>query len=130
MNRPGLLALVVGLFLTLPHSFTAHAADNSPTTPEAVLKVMLKGVEDSDIDRFTYKAEPELKARVTKEVMIRLGGTLGPKLKQGYSMTYMGQLKQQGLVTFLYKIEFKTAADDVLVRLAVRGDAVAGIFFE
>lgn len=131
MNRPGLLALIVSLslsFLALP-TLPVHA-EESPTTPEAVLRVMLSGVEQGDLGKFTYKAEPELKARVTKEVMIRLSGSLGPKLKQGYTMTPLGQLNQQGLITYLYKIEFKSGADDVLIRLAIRGSNVAGIFFE
>lgn len=131
MNRPALLVP----FFCLCLSFLALAtvpvqAEDSPTTPDAVLKVMLNGVEQGDIGKFTHKAEPELKARVTKEVMIRLSGSLGAKLKQGYTMTNIGQLRQDTVITYLYKIEFKNGADDVLVRLAIRGGNVAGIFFE
>lgn len=104
-----------------------HAED---LTPDAVLQKMLKGVENADIDQFTYRAESDLKKRVTREVMIRLSGSLGPKLKKGYTSTSIGQLRQQGLVTYLYKLQFKDGADDVLIRLAVRDGAVAGIFFE
>ncbi len=131
MNRPGLLALIAGLCLSLFFLPTQPAqAEESVTTPEAVLKVMFSGVEQGDIGKFTYKAEPELKARVTKEVMIRLSGSLGVKLKQGYTMTNIGQLRQDTVITHLYKVEFKNGADDMLVRLAIRGGNVAGIFFE
>lgn len=130
MNRLGLFALLAGLLLALPHALVARDQEQAPTSPDAVLKTMLRGVEVNDVDLFTQKAEPDLKNRITKEVMTRLSNTFSSRIKRGYTATSLGQLRQQGVITYLYKIEFKDGSDDVLVRMAVRDGLVAGLFFE
>lgn len=126
MNRHALLAfLSLVLFSTL-----APVAVHAQQATDPLLTSMLDAIQTADMQKFTASAEPEFKARVTQELIARLFTTVGPRLKDGYTARFLGDLKQKDTQVYVYKLAFKNGSDDLLVRLILRDGKVSGFILE
>ena len=100
-----------------------------PTT-QGIVNTLLAAIAANDYDAFVGDATPVLKTRITKEEFKRVSTQLSPRLGKGYELRYLGSLKQQGVEVFLWKMIYKDAGNDMLARLVLQGDKVAGFWFE
>ena len=66
--------------------------------------------------------------QMKKEQFDSIAAQMAPKFKAGYTITYLGDLKQRGYHLTLWKLSFKDGTDDVLTTLSVKGDKVGGFF--
>jgi len=100
-----------------------------PST-QGTVDTLLAAIATNNYDAFVANAAPALKTRITKEEFRRVSTQLSPRLKKGYELQYLGSLKQRGVEVFLWKIIYKDAGSDMLARLVLQGDKVAGFWFE
>jgi hypothetical protein len=75
-------------------------------------------------------AAPALKTRITKETFTQVSTQLSPRLKKGYKLQYLGSLRQQEVEVFLWKIIYQDGGDDLLARLVIQENKVAGFWFQ
>lgn len=106
-----------------------HAATDSPTT-ERTLDTLLTAIATNNYDVLVANAAPALKTRITKETFTQVSTQLSPRLKKGYKPQYLGSLKQQGVEVLLWKITFQDGGDDMLARMVIQEDKVAGFWFQ
>lgn len=112
--------------------FTA-AATLAAVAPEAVqtrLDGVLKAVESNDRAALVKDSTDAMDQALTPEMTAAVSEKLSPRLKNGYKAEYLTSLRQGGVTVHLWKIVFTDGGDDVVVRLAMQGDKMAGLFFQ
>jgi hypothetical protein len=125
LNRVGIVAVLV-VVAWLP---ILNAATNGPST-EGILNTLLAAIVTNNYDVLVANAAPALKTRITKETFTQVSTQLSPRLKKGYKPQYLGSLKQQGVEVFLWKIIYQDGGDDMLARLVIQENKVAGFWFQ
>ncbi len=104
------------------------ATDGSST--EGTVNTLLTAIAANNYNALIANAAPALKARITKETFRQVSTQLSPRLKTGYKLQYLGSLKQQGVEVLLWKIIYQDGGDDMLARLVIEGNKVAGFWFQ
>ena len=67
---------------------------------------------------------------MTPQLMDAVSQQFGERLQHVDAVSYLCELNEKGCKVYLWKITFKVGGDDVVVRLAVQSQKVAGFFFE
>lgn len=119
------LALLV-LTLITPFSLQAETAPS----PDGLAKNLIASILTTNLEQFTTNSTPDFKARATKEMLEAVNKQLGPKLRRGYELTYLGLLRQQGTIVYLYKLSARGEVEDILVRVATVNYQVAGFWLQ
>jgi len=122
------MGIVIGLVL-LAWIPVLNAATDGPSTART-LDTLLTAIAANNYDVLVANAAPALKTRITKETFARVSTQLSPRLRKGYKPQYLGSLIQQGVEVFLWKITFQDGGDDLLARLVIEGNKVAGFWFQ
>jgi len=125
LKRAGIVAVLVVL-AWLP---ILNAATQAPST-EGILNTLLAAIVTNNYDVLVANAAPALKTRITKETFAQVSTQLSPRLKKGYKPQYLGSIKQQGVEVFLWKITYQDGGDDMLARLVIQENKVAGFWFQ
>jgi hypothetical protein len=94
------------------------------------VNTLLTAIAASNYDALIANAAPTLKSRITKETFTQVSTQLSPRLKKGYTLQYLGSLKQQGVEVHLWKIIYQDGGDDMLARLVIQENKVAGFWFQ
>ena len=123
--RMGLLSLFGIVILAL----SLDAGEPAPALKKTFDK-MLDAIKNNDRDAFVAEGNEEVKKGMTPEVMETLHKHLGTRIKAGFEAKYLCQLKQGGHEVHLWKLSFKDAGDDVVIRLARKDGKVAGFFLQ
>lgn len=89
---------------------------------------MLAALQTKSLKDFVAEGEPPFRANMTQWMLDSLSAQFAPRLKQGYTTTFLGQLNQQHYVVYLWKLEFKAGGDDLLVTMPVKAGKVGGFF--
>ena len=125
LKRAGIvIALVVLAWIPI-----LNAATDGPST-EGTVNTLLAAIATNNYDTLVANAAPALKTRITKETFTQVSTQLSPRLKKGYKLQYLGSLKQQGIEVFLWKITYQDGGDDMLARLVIQENKVAGFWFQ
>jgi hypothetical protein len=125
LKRAGIvIALVVLAWIPI-----LNAATDGPST-EATVNTLLAAIATNNYDTLAANAAPALKTRITKETFTQVSTQLSPRLKKGYKLQYLGSLKQQGIEVFLWKMTYQDGGDDMLARLVIQENKVAGFWFQ
>ena len=106
-----------------------NAATDGPST-EGTVNTLLAAIATNDYNALVANAAPALKTRITKETFTQVSTQLSPRLKRGYKLQYLGSLKQQGVEVFLWKITYPDGGDEMLARLVIQKNKVAGFWFQ
>ena len=125
LKRAGIVAVLVVL-ACIP---SLNAATNGSST-EGILNTLLAAIVTNNYDVLVANAAPALKTRITKETFTQVSTQLSPRLKKGYKPQYLGSLKQQGVEVLLWKITCQDGGDDMLARLVIQENKVAGFWFQ
>ena len=125
LRRTGIVfTLVVLIWIPI-----LNAATEGPSTAET-LNTLLAAIVANNYDVLVANVAPALKTRITKETFAQVSTQLSPRLKKGYKPQYLGSLKQQGVEVFLWKITYQDGGDDMLARLVMQENKVAGFWFQ
>ena len=92
--------------------------------------MLLEAISANNYDAFIANAAPDLKTKITKATFTEVSTKLSSRLKKGYELQYNGSLKQQGVEVFLWKVSFKDAGDDMIARLVLQDNKVAGFWLQ
>jgi hypothetical protein len=125
LKRAGIVIALVAL-AWIP---ILNAATDGPSS-EGTVNTLLAAIATNNYDALVANAAPALKTRITREAFTQVSTQLSPRLKKGYRLQYLGSLKQQGVEIFLWKITYKDGGDDLLARLVIQEDKVAGFWFQ
>ena len=106
-----------------------NAATDGSSTVETV-NTLLTAIATNNYDALIANAAPVLKSRITRETFTQVSTQLSTRLKNGYKLQYLGSLKQQGVEVFLWKITYNDGGDDMLARLVIQENKVAGFWFQ
>ncbi len=130
MNKRTFLSLVasLALFLSVPHA--ARAAGAAPAEAEKLLLKLIEAVKAESYDAFLADADANMKKQLSRQQFEGLCGLYTKPLKQGYTLTYFGQLKQRGMAVYVWKVDAVGAQDEVLVRLWVKDGKVGGVLVQ
>lgn len=123
-----MMGILVALAL-LAWTPALNAATDGRSTGQT-LDTLLTAIVTNNYDALVANAAPALKTRITKETFARVSTQLSPRLKKGYKPQYLGSLNQQGVEVFLWKISFQDGGDDLLARLVIQDNKVAGFWFQ
>jgi hypothetical protein len=100
----------------------------APAEIETTMKGMLAAAQADSLPDFVAAGDPAFKAGMTKPMLDNVSQQLAPRLKQGYTTSFLGRLNQHGFTVYLWKLQFKDGKDDVLVTLAARDGRVGGFW--
>ena len=112
------------LFALVSHFAWAQA----PQPIETIMKSMLAATQANLLPEFVASGDAAFQAGMTKPMLDSVNRQLGPRLRQGYTASFLSTLKQQGYTVYLWKLEFKDGKDDVLVTMSVRDGKVGGFW--
>ena len=112
------------LFALVSHLAWAQA----PQPIETIMKSMLAATQANSLPEFVASGDAAFQAGMTKPMLDSVNRQLGPRLRQGYTASFLSTLKQQGYTVYLWKLEFKDGKDDVLVTMSVRDGKVGGFW--
>jgi hypothetical protein len=127
MNKRTFLALVpaLALFLSAPRAARAELA--APAEAEKLLLRLIEAVKAESYDAFLSDADANMKKQLSRQQFEGLCGLYTKPLKQGYTLSYFGQLKQRGMAVYVWKVVAPGAPDEVLVRLWLKDGKVGGV---
>jgi hypothetical protein len=98
----------------------------APPPMDATLKQMLEAIQINSYDLFMAQADSAFKTHFPKPMFESLSRQLGPRLQQGHSALYFGQLNQQAFVVYVWKLALKDGQGDYLITLFLNDGKVSG----
>jgi hypothetical protein len=90
------------------------------------LDTLLLALEANDYDRFVANLTAGFQATLTKQKIEGISNQLAPRMKKGYDVIALGQLKERGFTVYLWKLVYRDDGDDTLVRLVLWDGKVTG----
>jgi hypothetical protein len=110
--------------------YPVEASAALPDPPQVVMNKMLEAVKSKSYDDFLHHCDDQMRAKLTKIMFEGVSNMMGPRLRLGYKTPYLGKLRQQGAVVYLWKLELADGKDEVLVKMGIRDDKVAGFWLQ
>ena len=105
---------------------------NAAEPPEAAAtasKRLIKAVEKNDFDEFIRNGEPAFQ-NLDKKQFEAVSKQLDERMKGGYDVEYLGDMRQQGHHVTLWRLRFKDGSDDALATLSMKGEKVGGYWIK
>ncbi|TMH56130.1 MAG: hypothetical protein E6H55_17415 [Betaproteobacteria bacterium] len=100
----------------------------APPQIETTMNNMLAAIQAGSLADFIAAGNASFQAGMTKAMLDTVNVEFAPRLKQGYTSTFLGIVKQQGYTVYLWKLEFKDGKDDRVVTMAFKDGKVGGFF--
>jgi len=119
--------LVSGAVLLIAFAAPVAAAQ-APAQIDATLKQMLAATENRKLDAFVAQGDASFRTDITPAMFNTYSAQVAPRLKQGYTVSFLSTLRQEGYVVYVWKLEFKDGGDDMLFSLAIKDGKVGGFF--
>jgi len=119
------LAVVIAL---AAHGASAQAPGQAPGGMDRTLTTMLEALQSGSLPDFVAPGDAAFQSGMNQDMLDQVRNTLAPRLKGGYTATFLGTLHQGGYTVYLWKLGFKDGLDDRLITMAVKEGKVAGFF--
>jgi hypothetical protein len=123
--RKALLGVAMIFMGTLGSLNAAEATEQAA----AASKRLIKAVEKNDFNEFIKNGEPAFQ-QLDKKLFEAVSKQLDERMKGGYDVEYLGDLKQQGYHVTLWRLRFKDGSDDALATLSMKSDKVGGYWIK
>ena len=121
-----LTVLAAAMFVGCLSTLSAAEASKEYTAMSAKI---LKALETGAFEEFIADGDNSWK-KLQKGQFDGIAGQIGPRLKAGYEVSYLGELKNAGgLQVTLWKIVFKGGGDDLPMTMKVKDGKVAAVGF-
>jgi hypothetical protein len=120
------ILLVVVPALALIISSGVGRAQVAAQQYDTTLKQMLDAIQNKSYEPFVAGGDLRFKNGFTTTMFEELSRQLGPRLRQGYSMTFLTTLRQRDYLVYVWKLAFKDNKDDFLVNMAIKDGKVTG----
>ncbi len=119
------LFILCAAALTTTVAFAAEAPADAKTASDKLFTALV----NDDYDAFIADGNDAFKG-LKKEQFETVVQQLGPRIKAGYTVTYLGDLKEKGYAVTLWKITFKDGGDDLLGTLSIKDGKVGGFWIK
>jgi len=123
------LAVVIVVAALLVNTGPAHGADPD-TAARKTFDNLMGAIIANDREAFVAGATDAVRMGVTPAVVAGLNKDLGARMEGGYQAAYLCELMQAGHRVHLWKLSFKDEGDDVVVRIVLKENKVAGFFLQ
>ena len=130
MRKSFTSAAIAGLLVTttLLTQVPRIRADENATTQQAIFDRLMHAIVAKDRNEFLTSATDEMKRAITPALMVQMNYEIARHLDKGYDAKYLCELNQQGYDVHLWKVSFKDGSDDMIIRIVLRGEQLAGFF--
>ncbi|MHB8844478.1 MAG: hypothetical protein ACYC7L_06970 [Nitrospirota bacterium] len=119
------LSLVLPPLVALFLSGTGMAQTPAATYEQTLIK-MFDAIQSKSHDTFVADGEAWFKSNFTAKMFDDLAQQLGPRLKQGYSLTFLTTLNRMEHVGYVWKLALKGGKEDYLASLFIKDGHVSG----
>jgi hypothetical protein len=120
-----MLTVVLTVFTIVITSATGLALDPLQQY-DTTLHQMLEAIRSKSRDQFVEHGDARFQNGFTEKMFGELAQLLGPRMRQGYEVTFLTTLRQQDYTVYIWKLAFKDNKDDYLIRMAVKDGLVRG----
>ncbi len=97
-----------------------------PSKEESAIPVrLLAAVEKSDYNAYIASGDAKFKS-LPRDRFEGAVNHLAPRLRGGYEIIYLGELRKKGVRVTLWKIAYKDGGDDSLATLSFKDGEIAG----
>ena len=103
------------------------AAVTAPEGDGAMATKLVTALEQADYAAFVEDGDAMFKG-LNESQFQAVAAQVGPRLKAGYEIAYLGELKQRGYQVTLWKLSFKDGGDDALASLSMKDGKVGGFW--
>ena len=111
-------------------SFTPLVAAEAPAEAKASSTALITAITTNDYAAFQAQGDEKFAKALTKEIFEKVQVQLAPRLKAGFEMTYLTDIKRQDHKVTLWKLTFKDGGDDALATLSMKDGKVTGFFIQ
>ena len=118
----------IALFVVCLSGLASAVLGQAPPQVEATMKKMLVATQENSYEDFVADGDSTFKGGMTRQMLDGVNQQLGPRLKAGYTVSYLGKLNQHGFAVHLWRIEFKDGKDDLLATMSVKDGKVGGFW--
>src|SRR5882724_12570520 len=113
-------AIVAALFTTtaawLVHRASTQSTGHADTKTQRCFDTLLAATAANDYNRFVSIADDTFRSSITPIAFESISQSLAPRMQQGYTPTYLGQLRQSGAEVSLWRLRFSDGGDDLFAR--------------
>jgi len=120
--------LTLALLASLVLACSVFATD-VPTGSGAEATKLLSAIVSDDYAAFVADGNAAFQA-LKKDQFQGVVSQLAAKLRDGYDMTYLGDLNQGGYQVTLWRIRIKSSSDDLLATLSMKDGKVGGFWIK
>lgn len=126
-NFTAFLIFFLLLFSSQGYSQTPKSS-LAPQSVETTMQSMLSAIQTNSYSDFIAAGDQAFQEGMTKEMLSSISQSLASRLKQGYTVTFLTKLNQQGFEVYVWKLEFNDRHDDVLQFMALKNGKVGGFW--
>jgi len=123
-------AIVAALFTTtvllLVHRASTQRIGHADAKTQRCFDTLLAATAANDYNKFVSVADDTFRTSITPVAFQSISDSLAPRMQQGYTPTYLGQLRQSGAEISLWRLRFSDGGDDLLARMSLSQDRVNG----
>ena len=121
--------LTIGLFAALAFAPLASAVVPPPASPTPATRAakLIAALENNDYAAFIADGDATFSA-FKQEQFESVAAQLSARLKQGYDISSLGELKKKGQQVTLWRITFKDGGDDLLATLSMNERKITGFW--
>lgn len=124
------ISAALALAMIIPCVMPLQAAENDPHEATLLANRVLLAIKQKDYQRFIADADDVFKAGFSPAMFDSVCNIFGTRMEGSYTLTYLGELAQQGCRVFLWKAQFKDGGDDTLVKLVLKNGKVTGFWLQ
>lgn len=104
------------------------AGDDAVARP--FLVNILTAIEDNDYESCVADFTSSFKAQTTKQIVAGISEQISPRMKKGYDVIFLTDLKQRGQKAYLWKLTFEDGGDDWSVKVWLKDGKVSGFLLQ
>ncbi|MGP9809392.1 hypothetical protein ACT3TQ_14500 [Halomonas sp. AOP12-C2-37] len=126
MNR---FALRILFLCSIFPSILFADSEAKPHT-EALFHAQMDAIVSNDYQKFQEHTDSEFQQAISTEQFEALANSLSSTFESGYEPEYLGALNQQGFKVHLWKVMPSSSESDLLVKMAMQENEIAGFWIE
>lgn len=96
---------------------------------EAIFQNLMNSVQTGDYEAMTLNGDPGFKAGLTKQMVQGVHAQLSPRMREGYTATFLTAMRQAAYEVYLWKLSFKDGKDDMLAKVILNKDGLVAGFW-
>ena len=97
---------------------------------EALFHAQMDAIVSNDYQKFLEHTDSEFQQAISTEQFEALTNSLSSTFEGGYDPEYLGALNQQGFNVHLWKVMPSNSESDLLVKMAMQENEIAGFWIE